>query len=103
MSDGWTREQMAARAAQDIPDGSYVNLGIGIPELVARFVPEGRVFTYHTENLKNAVLAPLMDRLLPQAYSVRHRSNKTIGWNDSLGPGKHQSLAIARARQAAAA
>ncbi len=41
---------MAARAAQDIPDGSYVNLGIGIPELVAQFVPEGRVFIYHTEN-----------------------------------------------------
>ena len=47
---GWTREQMAARAAQDIPDGSYVNLGIGIPELVAKFVPEGREFIYHTEN-----------------------------------------------------
>jgi 3-oxoadipate CoA-transferase beta subunit len=47
---GWTRAQMAARAAQDIPDGSYVNLGIGIPELVASFVPEGREFIYHTEN-----------------------------------------------------
>ena len=50
MSHGWTREQMAARAAHDIPDGAYVNLGIGIPELVARFVPEGREFIYHTEN-----------------------------------------------------
>ena len=50
MSAGWTREQMAARAARDIPDGSYVNLGIGIPELVAQFVPEGREFIYHTEN-----------------------------------------------------
>jgi 3-oxoadipate CoA-transferase beta subunit len=47
---GWSREQMAARAAQDIPDGSYVNLGIGIPELLAQFVPEGRTFIYHTEN-----------------------------------------------------
>ena len=47
---GWSREEMAARAAHDIPDGSYVNLGIGIPELVAKFVPEGRVFIYHTEN-----------------------------------------------------
>lgn len=46
----WTREQMAARAAQDIPDGSYVNLGIGMPELVAQFVPRGREFIYHTEN-----------------------------------------------------
>ena len=50
MSTGWNREEMAARAAQDIPDGSYVNLGIGIPELVAKFVPEGREFIYHTEN-----------------------------------------------------
>ncbi len=47
---GWSREEMAARVAQDIPDGSYVNLGIGIPELVARFVPEGRELIYHTEN-----------------------------------------------------
>jgi len=50
MSTGWTREQMAARCALDIPDGSYVNLGIGIPELVTQFVPEGREFIYHTEN-----------------------------------------------------
>jgi 3-oxoadipate CoA-transferase beta subunit len=47
---GWTREEMAQRLAQDIPNGAYVNLGIGIPELVARFVPEGRTFIYHTEN-----------------------------------------------------
>ena len=50
MNPGWNRDQMAARAAQDIPDGSYVNLGIGIPELVAQHVPEGREFIYHTEN-----------------------------------------------------
>ena len=47
---GWTREEMAQRAALDIPNGSYVNLGIGIPELIARFVPEGRELIYHTEN-----------------------------------------------------
>ena len=47
---GITRDEMAQRLAQDIPDGSYVNLGIGIPELVAKFVPEGREFIYHTEN-----------------------------------------------------
>ena len=46
---GWTREEMAQRLAQDIANGSYVNLGIGIPELVAKFVPEGRTFIYHTE------------------------------------------------------
>ena len=47
---GRTREEMAQRLAQDIPDGSYVNLGIGIPELVTRFVPTGRSLIYHTEN-----------------------------------------------------
>jgi 3-oxoadipate CoA-transferase beta subunit len=41
---------MARKVANDIPDGSYVNLGIGIPELVAGFVPEGRELIYHTEN-----------------------------------------------------
>jgi 3-oxoadipate CoA-transferase beta subunit len=47
---GLTREEMARRVAQDIPDGSYVNLGIGIPELITRYVPEGRELIYHTEN-----------------------------------------------------
>ncbi|WP_443147325.1 3-oxoacid CoA-transferase subunit B [Photobacterium sp. MCCC 1A19761] len=47
---GWSRDQMAQRAALDIPDGAYVNLGIGIPEQVARYVPEGREVIYHTEN-----------------------------------------------------
>lgn len=47
---GWTRDEMAERCARDIPDGSYVNLGIGIPEKVAAYVPDGREFIYHTEN-----------------------------------------------------
>lgn len=47
---GWSRDDMARRLALDIADGSYVNLGIGIPELVARYVPEGRTLIYHTEN-----------------------------------------------------
>jgi len=41
---------MAERAAQDIPDGAYVNLGIGLPEKIALFVPSGREVIYHTEN-----------------------------------------------------
>ncbi|MBU2328418.1 MAG: 3-oxoacid CoA-transferase subunit B [Alphaproteobacteria bacterium] len=42
--------QIAWRAAQDIADGAYVNLGIGFPEMVAKFQPEGREAIFHTEN-----------------------------------------------------
>ena len=42
--------QIAWRAAQDIQDGAYVNLGIGFPEMVAQFQPEGREAIFHTEN-----------------------------------------------------
>lgn len=47
---GWSPEEMARNVARDIPDGSYVNLGIGLPELVANFVPKGRELIYQTEN-----------------------------------------------------
>jgi 3-oxoadipate CoA-transferase beta subunit len=45
-----TREQMAWRAAQDLPEGAFVNLGIGIPTLTASYVPKDREVIFHSEN-----------------------------------------------------
>jgi 3-oxoadipate CoA-transferase beta subunit len=48
--NSWSRAEMAERLAQDIPDGAYMNLGIGLPTLVSNYLPTDREIILHTEN-----------------------------------------------------
>ncbi len=71
MSTRITRDELAARIAADIPDGSYVNLGIGAPTLVANYLPDDLEIILHTENgLLGMGGAPAGDRIDPDLINA---------------------------------
>src|SRR5690625_2231130 len=71
MSDRISRQELAARIAQDIPEGSFVNLGIGAPTLVANYLPEGEEIILHTENgMLGMGPAPEPDRVDPDLINA---------------------------------
>lgn len=71
MSTGIDRTSLAARIAADIPEGAYVNLGIGAPTLVADFLPAGQEIVLHTENgMLGMGQAPASDRIDPDLINA---------------------------------
>lgn len=76
---GFDDAQLAARVAQDIPDGSYVNLGIGKPTLVGAYVPEGREVIYHSENgIIGVGPPPAADAIDPEMIDASKRFITTV-------------------------
>ena len=91
----WTQDQMAARAAQELQDGFYVNLGIGIPTLVANYVPQGMTVTPQSENgMLGIGPFPTKDEVDADLINAGKQTVTTIKGSSIFG--SHDSFAMIR-------
>ncbi len=91
----WTQDQMAARAAQELQDGYYVNLGIGIPTLVANFVPADKEVWLQSENgMLGIGPFPTDDEVDADLINAGKQTVTTIAGSSIFG--SHESFAMIR-------